>query len=285
MKQRFLFALLCWLVATLLVGLLLPRDATAWAMLGIFSLIVGLTFPLFFLVVPEVTGYVTLDLLTGGYRGYGSGLRMKFPWERITEKKVSLEIVTVKFEETFAAEDGPMMHVKGSYQYNADENRLPAFIRVDETTIANGFTDVISSILSEVIGGMQSETARQDIKRVEREMLDRLNDPTIVALRDGGTTSMKEKLEAQYGINFRLLALADIDFSPAYQAAREGVLRMERLADATQVLKGKRPGLSDAEVTNAVLLEQGKGTEKRIIGLEGIGPLAEALGRLSRKRS
>ncbi len=237
-----------------------------------FVIVVGVVFAFFGLVlkfflvsVPEVTGLVLLNQFTGKLRPVGSGLNRKWPWETYREKNFfSLELTTKKFVETYASKNGPMMEVKASYQYNPDEQQLDHYITVDETTIEQGFTDVFSGILSEIIGGKKAEDVRKRIKEVEDEVIKRLDTSALTT-----TTSFKEKLENQYGVNWRLFAIADIDFAKDYQEARSGKARMEKIGETIKVLKKAAPLLDDKEAVNAILVEQKKAT-KNIFEVEGL---------------
>ncbi len=240
-------------------------DMWVFIIVGMFFAFAGLVLKFFLVSVPEVTGLILLNQFTGELRPVGSGLRLKLPWETYREENFfSLKLVTKKFSETYAAGDGPMMEVKASYQYNPDERRLDKYIAVDETTIEQGFTDVFSGILSEIIGAKEAESVRKDLQKIQEEVIKKLDASALTT-----ATSFKEKLENQYGVNWRLFAIADIDFAKDYQEARSGKARMEKIGETIAVIKKAAPLLDDKEAVNTVLVEQGK-AKKNIFEVEGL---------------
>ena len=244
---------------------------------GLFIL-AGLALKFLLVSVPEVTGLILLNQFNGKLRPVGSGLKRKWPWETYQEKNFfSLELVTKGFSETYAAEDGPIMEVRASYQYNPDQKKLDRYITVDETTIEKGFTDVFSGILSEIIGKKKAEDARKDIQTMEKEVIEKLDASTLTT---AVVSSFKEKLENQYGVNWRIFSIADIDFSKDYQEARSGMARMEKIGQTIAVLKTAAPLLDDKEAVNAILVEQGK-AKKNIFEVEGLtGAISDAMVKI-----
>ena len=180
---------------------------------GISLVVLGTIAPFFLVLVPEVTGLVVLNYFTGKLRAIRPGLRPRWPWEVVRKDNYfSLELVTREvLEETYAAKDGPQMKVKWSIQYRPDEGKLTSYIAVDATTIEKGFRDVISSALSAEIANMDAEPARRGIKAIEQAVLRALEKEPMRS--HGMDASTKEKLEGEYGVNFVLFKIADIDFS------------------------------------------------------------------------
>ena len=140
--------------------------------------------------VPAVTGLVLLNVFKDAgpkqkdnLRPVGPGIHLKWPWESVREENFFLlELVTEKFEETYAAWDGPLMLAKVSFQYQPTVKRLLAFIAVDKTTINEGFKGVFSSFLSETIGARElggqesgSVFVRTHVKVVEQAVTDKID--------------------------------------------------------------------------------------------------------------
>ncbi len=244
--------------------------------LAAWVLLFGVTFRFFLVAVPEVTGLAVLNFFTGELRELRSGLRFKFPWEVVRrENFVSLELVKQEREETYASQDGPMLKVKYSYQYRPALGRLVKYIQVDESVINAGFTDITSSLLSEILGGKVAVYAREHVKEVEGQVVERLkNDRVDVG---GVKQTWKEKLEELYGINFKLVAMADIDYSDDYQQVRSGKARMSVFAETVKELQAQTGLVNPKDAVNTVLVEQGK-AEKKIFEIEN---LAEAAGALA----
>lgn len=268
---RVIFAVAVW-AGLFLLGALIPGH---WLIgIGAWITATGLSLPLFLVLVPEVMGLVTLNFFNGNLFAFGSGVKIKFPWDIVRDENFfSLELVTEQHQETYATKDGPLMLTKWSYQYRPHEKKLDKYITVDKTTIDNGFTDVFSSILSEAIGGKNAEPARQEIAAIEAEVMEQFHAQTMGGPNGPQTQSPKEKLEDEYGVNFKLFKLPDIDFAEDYQQARSGQARMAVIIKAAQeliqatVADGK-PTISGKEAVNTVLVEQGKAT-KNIVEIEG----------------
>jgi len=79
-------------------------------------MLIGFGFRFFTLSVPNATGAITLNFITGNEIPYGPGLWFKFPWETIDEY-YPLTIYTEETTCESAARDGPNMHVKFSIQW------------------------------------------------------------------------------------------------------------------------------------------------------------------------
>ncbi|MFH1192947.1 MAG: SPFH domain-containing protein [Candidatus Jorgensenbacteria bacterium] len=268
-NERTIFALDCWSALFLLPLIILPMVGLNefWIGVGVWLMAVGSTGRLFVFLVPEVTGAVALNLITGELKAFPSGIQFKYPWERALEENYfSLKLVTQEFKETYAAEDGPMMLVRASYQYRPDINRLDTYIAVDKETIKDGFSDVVSSVLSGLIGKRDAQAARTEVKEIEQEVI-KLIDGTKTVVH-GNEKTLKDKLETQYGVNFQIFSIPDIDFSEDYQAARSGVARAEKLAAAAVAVQGKDGTMTRKEAMNFVLVEQQKAA-KNIFEIEG----------------
>lgn len=263
LSSAFNFALMEWLNPTLAIA--------------VWIFVVARTYQQFMVYVPEVTGLLALSALTGELNAFGPGLHWKYPWEAIREENFfPLELKTERHEEDYVSQDGRMMLTKWSYQYETDGNNLESFIKVDHSTIDEGFQDIISGILSEVIGGMIGADARTHVKEVQDQVLAELS--TRTAPSRGIQTTLGKKLENQYGVNFRLFALADIDFSKDYQEALSGRARMQVIKETALELKDGLPDVSDQEAANFILVEQRKAT-KHITEVTDLAEAANALGR------
>jgi len=306
--ERVVFACVCWAISAYVV-ILAPYFSVAvqwetWLFvvrLGVWVAMVGATLRYFLLQVPEVTGLVVLDLLKVvrdpitrdrmAMKTFSPSLHIKFPWDVVREKNfVSLERVTQEFTESYPSQEGPMLEVKCSYQYLPDVRRLQQYIAVDEKTISSGFTDVNSSILGEEIYREHTAAeARMHAKDIERRVYTRIDgDPAVTA---GRHATMKEKLEEEFGINFKIFTIKDMDFEKSYQEMRSAKARMDRFGDIAKGLKtklttaeegGAVDTITNKDAANLVLVDQGK-AQKNIFELEGsnlAGAIVGLLGKL-----
>ena len=205
--MRMIFALAVWVITAIVATEMISSQLFGLATwLGF----VALSFPFFVVSVPEVTGLIVLNLITGKLKALAQGLRFKYPWDKVREENFFLlKLVTERHEEDYAAKDGPKMKTKWSYQYIPDRRRLDAYITVDHSTIDDGFTDIISGILSEVVGKKEAVKARTDLEEIQKEVLTTLEARRVRAR--GKEVTLSEKLENQYGVDFKVFAIADID--------------------------------------------------------------------------
>jgi regulator of protease activity HflC (stomatin/prohibitin superfamily) len=307
-KERIIFACAFWLLSLYMVVLAPYFSVGAeWTGLvsslriGIWIGFIGFTLRFFLIYVPTVTGVVAQDLLRivkdpdSGERmemkTFGPGLHLRFPWDVVIEKNiVSLTRMTQEFQEDYPTREGPMMNAKCSYQYHPDARRLQKYIAVDEKTIRGGFTDVNSSILAEEIFRLtKAEDVKEQAKGIERRVFGRIDgDPAVTA---GKHVTMKEKLEEEYGINFKIFTIRDLDFAKDFQEMRAARARMDRFGDITKDLKEKlttRDGnkvvidtISNKDAANLVQVDQGK-TQKNIFELEGSGIASAILSFLAK---
>ena len=274
LNSRAVLTYVIWAVMLAVIVVLtswkLQSIAIWWVQISLWLIVVGLTLQYFIVLVPEITGLRALNQFTGEIKkAFIPGINFKFPWETVKEENFfSLETVTKKLEETYASADGPMMHVKASYQYHPHQDRLDKYMAVDETTIEIGFHDVLSSLLSQIISGKDALTAREKIKEIEQGVLRMFDEKTIKNI------SLREKLEDQYGINFKLFTVADIDFSEDYQKMRSAQARMRSFAETTKNLQTTLgdPTLTAKDAANIMLVEQGK-ADKTIYEVEGLDKL------------
>lgn len=264
LNERIFTAIICW-GALGIIALLIPVNTLI--SLGIWIVLISITIPFFLVFVSEITGLVVLNQFTGKMRVYGSGLNLKLPWEKVrTTNFYNLERITKEDDETYASLDGPMMVVKYSYQYQPVLELLTNYIRVDKTTIEGGLSDVISSLLSDIISQKNADEARRGIKEIERRV-------TTEFEREG------HDLECRYGIDFKLLAISDIDFSADYQETKSAKARMTVFGETIKELKEKLPSINDKDAANLILVEQKKAqkTIYEIEGLESLGNAGEAI--------
>lgn len=282
---RIMDALIFWVISSIGIAFL-PMNLLY--KLGILVALIGGTFPILTVFVPEVTGLVLVNFFTGELRTVGTGLNFKWPWEMAREKNFfSLELVTKEVKEkTFAAKDGPLMQVKALFQYYTDIRLLHQRIKVDESTIEEGVNGVISGLISYAIGNENAEDARLKIKEIEKTVIDELKMPSVEVHKQ--LISPKENMENRNGINFVLLTIEDIDFPEDYQEIRSAAARMEKLSQMTKDFKNqftdpvtKQSGITDKEALNAALVEQQK-AKKNIFEVEG--SLASTVGGMIIKK-
>jgi len=233
----------------------------------------------FLVSVPKITGLVSLNLLSKKLYNFGPGLQCRYPWDDYTEDDfVGLEVVTRRHEASYAAADGPSMHVVWLYQYAPRLSQLHVYIRIDESTIQQGFSGIIGGKISQEIARKEAEKARETMDEMETAVLKAIEDPKSGTANDRNEVSMKVKLEKMYGVNFMLVTIEDVDYSPDYQKALEASAGISKFTEAAKAIKEELTGLDDQTTANVVLTIQGRGTRKSISieGLDGNSPVSSA---------
>ena len=96
--------------------------------LGISLMLLVAILPSITVVVPEVQGVVTTNLLTGKLVIYGSGLHPRFPWESLhREDHISLRDMTVTIPPASMDSADAEMEVTIQYRFKPELKRLDTF--------------------------------------------------------------------------------------------------------------------------------------------------------------
>ena len=240
----------------------------------------------FMVSVPEVTGLVTVNLLTGDMNAYGTGLGFRFPWEQVKDGNY-INLRTTKTDdkqETFPCKDGPVVIVKWSSQYRSSVEQLPAYISVDEEIINKGLNEVASSFLTLKIRDMKSEEIREQAKKAELEtdLFKHFRESATVPVGQLGGSSINVPLEEFYGISIKLVTIADVDFEKSYQQARSTDQIMKKYKQTAKHVIGKK---GDGSITNkdaldSVLMVAGKGVKKDVLQETKVYDVSPALANV-----
>lgn len=227
----------------------------------------GKSLKAFMVSVPEVTGLVTVDLITGGMHTYGPGLHFRQPWEQVKDGNY-INLRTMKTDdkqETFPCKDGPVVIVKWSLQYRSSVEQLREYIAVDEETINKGLNEVASSFLALKIRNMGAEEIRknENKKVLEENLLSHFQtSATVPVKRTDGTDTPLEKF---YGISILLVTIADVDFEASYQEARSTDQIMKALKKtAKHLVTGGDGSITNKDALDSVLMVAGKGVKKEV---------------------
>lgn len=230
--------------------------------------LVALNIKHFMVSVPEVTGLLTLDIVTGKLKPYGPGLHFRWPWEQLKDGLfINLRIVTEPMEETYPSKDGPAMLVKWSFQYRPSTTRiydskgmspLERYISSDDNTIKAGLKDVGSSILSADIAKLSAEESKEKQKELE----DRLE-------KEFETKSPPTPWDL-YGIEIIRVSLADVDYEPDVQKVKASQVVATTLQSMAKNIQKDNPDISQKDAMNAAMIIDGKIT-KHVVEVEGEG--------------
>jgi len=284
MDRRSLFAIFTGAIMLIIIYMLtIPVLGLKYGIMvgGILWLLSVTQAANFFIVsVPEITGLITINLFIKAtskepYRNlktYLTGLSFKFPWEQSKRGNyIDLRIVTQSFEEDFPAQDGPMIEIRGSFQYRADSNLLHKYIAVDETTINQGIRDVITSHLTKTIAITPAVETRKITKELEEGVhgIFKMQDSCKRASDMSTRTDDCHELEELYGIQILVVAIADSGYKEAFQKARATQRVSHTLREAAEKLQ-KEQGLSSKDAMNAIMVINGD-ISKNIQEVEGEG--------------
>lgn len=270
----YLVSACAWLIIILLIAVLSSFVLTHYLVLG-FGLGTALwlygngRFIEYFMVsVPEVTGLVTLNLLTGEMNTYGTGLQFILPWEQVKEENyINLMIMkTDDKTETFPSKDGPVVIAKWSLQYASSVEQLPAYIAVDEETINKGLNEVASSFLALKIRDTNSEDVREKTKKqeLETDLFQNFRQTATVPVGQPDGSIADIPLEEFYGISIKLVTIADVDFEADYQKARSTDRVMRKYKETADGIKGDDGSITSKDALDSVLMVAGKGVTKTV---------------------
>ncbi len=220
----------------------------------------------FMVSVPEVTGLVTINLLTGGMNTYGTGLSFRFPWEQVKDGNY-INLRTMKTDdkqETFPCKDGPIVIVKWSLQYRSSVDQLREYIAVDEETINTGLNEVASSFLALKIRNMDSETIRENESKkvLEQNLLEHFKTTETVPVKRHDATDTP--LENFYGIGILLVTIATVNFEADYQKARSTDQVMKKFKKTAEDIKAGDGSITSKDALDSVLMVAGKGVTKTV---------------------
>lgn len=251
------YAIVVFAVSTIL-GLVLGSFRLG---LILWCIIMSLSTKWFLVSVPEVTGLVTVNLLTGKLATYGTGLNVRYPWEQAKMGNyLNLRIETVERIESYPSKNGPLMMVKWAYQFKALRNRLDSYIGADDSTIKEGLDNIGSSNLQTSINKRDAEDCKKEKEEIEEELVSEF---------------AKIKPEDLYGIELIKISLADIDYEEKYQRVRVTEAIAEKLKG---IAKKLRTGdISEKDALNAAMIINGD-IKKTVTEVEGKG--GEALAAL-----
>lgn len=294
----YLVSLLLWVLLTAAITIASSFMFTHYIVLGFgfgtaaWVFVMGRIFRYFTVSVPEVTGLVTVDLLTGNMHTYGTGLKFRSPTEQVKEGNF-INLRTMKTDdkqETFPCKDGPVVQVKWSSQYKTSVEQLSQYITVDEEIINKGINEVTSSFLALKIRGMNSEAIRgvETKSELEQSVLEHFRNSATVPMKDEGGIVHEVPIEKAYGIKILMITIADVDFEVDYQKARSADQVMKKYKETADAIAKGDGSISNKDALDNVLMVAGQGIKKNISQetkvfdasprlLEAVGKLADAL--------
>ena len=229
--------------------------------------LVALNIKHFLVSVPEVTGLLTVNVITGKMKPHGPGIHLRWPWEQIKDGLfINLRIVTESMEETYPSKDGPEMLVKWSFQYRPSVARiydkkgmspLERYISADDDTIKIGLKDVGSSILSADIAQLNSYESKAQQRSLENRL-------------EKEFETLTPTPEELYGIELIRVSLADVDLEPEVQKVKASQVVATTLQKMATGIRVDHPEINPKDALNAAMIIDGKIT-KHVIEVEGEG--------------
>lgn len=223
--------------------------------------------PKFLVSVPEITGLITVNALTGRLSVYGTGLHLRYPWEQVSlGNYINLRQTTESIEETYPSQDA-LMSVRWVLQYTPTLEGLPRYISADDNSIKEGLRSMGSSVIAEKIGRRPGEKAKRDQEEIEDALLEEFR------------TEEGRELFDRYGIELDHVEIADLDFDPSVQAARSALAESDITVKIAE--KFRIGDVTHAQALNSAQAERGK-ADKKVIDINNLSEAARAFGEALR---
>lgn len=239
-----------------MTSLFAPPPPSYYLALGIWVVGVGWTHSWFMAIVPQQTALVLVNRLSGSLREVPSGFSFKLPWEHAPlVNYLELQTLSVKVHGNFIANDGPVVVVDGTVQFRIKPGKAVTVVGHTEEAFFEGIRQVCASFLSDYLSRHSAKELRSNAKILENQMLAHLK---------SGEQSLQEK----FGVEARLVSIADIAFEEDYQRIRTDHSTATELVEIAHRLRmGK---MTEAEALQAAMILSGD-IKKKVIQISGLG--------------
>lgn len=222
--------------------------------------------------VPEITGLVTLSVLTGTMHAYGAGWKIRYLWEQVKEENfINLRLIPTNKTFKFVTKDGVEVQYTFTVQYRGRLNLLPVFIRVDKADIDEAIHAIVRSVVA--ISAMDRTADEQRIKANVELLLKDLRKE--LGQDDDG---VGHEIEYRYGIDIEVVSLSEPTFGEDYvQATTAEVITGKFNAAALKLKQSDGLGLTGQSAMDTVLLANKEKIERKVTGIEA-ADLADKIG-------
>ena len=236
-------------------------SGTAQTLIGFAVVVFGLsvTIPWVVVVVPEITGLITVDFFRGVLRSYGTGLKFIYPWEQAKrENYINLRLLPLSNKFTFVSKDGVKVTYTYTIQYRGRMRLLGIFIRVDKDEIDDALNAIVRNVISNgVLSKIADELRTGDAVTKLQEDLE-----NALGQRQDGHV-----IEYRYGIDIEVVSLSEPTFDEDYTEATTTAAIADKVTKAGKRLK------DDLEVTgqsalDATMMLNKENVKKDIMGFE-----------------
>lgn len=318
----FVPALAIFWLASLFSGTFLGRlfVLPVWGALGglaVGILLLGRAAPKLTALVPQVQALVTQDPITKEDVAYGPGLHLRHWWERVTRRShLPLDVITFVFGDKNAKTKTYPTIWDGSFLFQPNLANIHNFFGLDESTIREGFVNVITGYVNELMTRVPGEIAtsahtffRRAVSRrfgVQVPGADMPKDEIVSAFgfnpddESGRDVETRTNYEDRWGITTVGVHLQNIDPPQGVTDAMGAIgetaalkkatatrlgLTVEQLDEAMATLV-KKEGLSRQDLNRGwdfAAAQQGD-AKRKILTLEGTEGIASALVGLLMKK-
>lgn len=291
-QLRAAFALLSWVMMLVLFQLitmsLMRLDWALWTGTSLWLVTVGFTLHHFVVGIPEVTALIAINIFKRSTEYdkycnqtvYLTGLSFKFPWEQAKDGLyINLRLIAQPFNEDFPAKDGPPVNARGVILWRPVAKFLPQHIAVDASVINRGLADIVTGLLSTMIGKETALEARQKMNDFQNDITKAMESSNTILkkaieVQEAGLAPKDATYEWLFGIDLDAVRLADVNFSKDYQTALTNEAQAARVKKfAAELIEEHR--IPEKEAMNSAMIAFGL-VKKSIIEAEGEGPKALA---------
>ena len=227
------------------------------ATIAILAAIARLTYRYLFVIVPEFTALVMLNLLTGKLEVLFLGFHLKAPWKQVKpENFVSLVKITVPINETYVAKDGSVVKIGGFLQYRSKDTPegVIKYIATEDSQIVENMVGRVRNHLTKDMSGEDYESVRQHILKLSKDLSVFFEERPAQGETPAQAKEMKD-IEDEFGIYVERVVISTVKYDERTQEAITAKFEMETVAGA------KTP--SDGQL---IMLE--KKIEKKVWGID-----------------
>lgn len=225
------------MIVTGILGI--ESDLVFWLLtLAIWFFVMGNTYRVYLVAVPKLTGLITTNQFTGELHTYGTGLGLKYPWERYTRDDfIDLQADVVEKKSSFVTSEGITVEYNWTAQFTPFLPMLPLYVRTENRAISEGLAEVVETTFSGSVLAFAIEEIRHPkvVELIKRNLLRVLegkpvldqsgNEVTSVTLTD----SIGYPIEVRFAIRVELATLGAPQYEKDYRELKMGSLKADQM--------------------------------------------------------
>ena len=279
-----------WILSCAVLGFL------GWVFLGIYGfclgivialIIIAMTLSRFVIYVPLKSGLLIMDPFRRDANGEStvrpqlSGLRFKFPWEQeqtsaTRDNLFSFVEIRVDCSGEYAAKDGPLIKIPGSFVIAPDPNNLVQYY-LSRNIVQEKILDIVRGHNSFVVSKLGAVEAREKMESIKKKITNYFSKGENKTKTEKDGTKTVTEMERNYGIVFKEFTMANVGNSETFQKALETIAETKVLREAVDEMRKPDDGaapdartMTQDEAWDNVLVISDK-AKKNIQKIEGDG--------------